>query len=761
MYISGNSGDDINEYDLSTAWDLSTASYSQVFSFGDYQQTPLNIEFSSDGTKLFVYGSSAGSSHPEATSGNRIIDRWDLSTAWDVSTMTYHSYLNDPIGDAVYGMTFNNDGTTLYVSTTTVVNVFDMSVNNNSNFVDRSTNAHTVTSSGTPVQTAFHPYLDNWSVEFNGNGGTSGSGLDFGNDSTFALGTGDFTMELWANLTSNSGPFLDWRPDQTSGYYPLFSYNGSQFTWHTNGSTQITGTSSPAINQWHHVAVVRNSGTTTLYVDGNSDGTWSDTTNYLIGKARVGLNAFSGGNDLDGYLSNVRVVKGTAIYTSNFTPPTENLTAVSGTILLTCQDNRFKDNSTNGWTPTITNDPKISAFNPFGQGSEYAVGGNKGSAKFDEGDKLTLTGTAFGTGSFTCEMWIYTSTTPSNNDRILGYGGNNASGNFQILLTTASIIRIDLDGSGNKINGTINVVDNAWHHIAVVRDGNDLTLYIDGQSDGTYTEVPKNISISSLEVAGDPSLADTYDYTGYISDLRISQGTAVYTSTFTPPTAPVGNTNADIYLPMDNAGIFDKTGSHTLTTVGSASTSTTQTKYADTSIELVSATSATDYLVIPSSDLPSFGTSDFTIEFWLYPNSTTTNWATTSLATILDTDGSAGTGADWWAIHQNNATIQFATDSASLITTSSSLTASTWQHVAIVRSGSTITAYIDGTSVGTATKGTTIGGTRPIYIGQQNGQSRWFKGYIENIQILKGVAKYTSNFTPPTATQGRAYQEES
>ena len=102
-------------------------------------------------------------------------------------------------------------------------------------------------------------------------------------------------------------------------------------------------------------------------------GSTTDNTEF-IGTSTLYIGS-AGNNTLrfKGFLSDVRLVKGTAIYTTNFTPPTEKLTAVTGTSLLTCQSNRFIDNSTNAYTITVNGNPKVSAFNPFGQESEYAV----------------------------------------------------------------------------------------------------------------------------------------------------------------------------------------------------------------------------------------------------------------------------------------------------------------------------------------------------------------------------------------------------
>ena len=107
MYVSGNSGDDVNEYALSTAWDVSTASYTTAFSVAANALNPEGLFFKPDGTKMYVFGISSS-----------VIAEYDLSTAWDVSTAslndtaTFTSQVSVNTGQDI---TFNGDGTKLYI----------------------------------------------------------------------------------------------------------------------------------------------------------------------------------------------------------------------------------------------------------------------------------------------------------------------------------------------------------------------------------------------------------------------------------------------------------------------------------------------------------------------------------------------------------------------------------------------------------------------------------------------------------------------
>jgi hypothetical protein len=110
---------------------------------------------------------------------------------------------------------------------------------------------------------------------------------------------------------------------------------------------------------------------------------------------------------------------------------------------------------------------------------------------------------------------------------------------------------------------------------------------------------------------------------GYISDIRVVKGTAVYTTTFTPPTAPLNAiTNTSYLLKFTNAGIYDHAMLNDLETVGNAQVSTSVVKYGTGSMYF---DGAGDYLSRPASSLYALGTGDFTIEAWVYANTTITN----------------------------------------------------------------------------------------------------------------------------------------
>jgi len=109
MYVIGSTGDDVNEYDLSTPWDISTASFVQLFSVSGQEAVPEGVEFKPDGTKMYVIGSNGDD-----------VNEYDLSTAWDISTasfvQTYGFTGTGTIGETVPSeLRFNDDGTKFYI----------------------------------------------------------------------------------------------------------------------------------------------------------------------------------------------------------------------------------------------------------------------------------------------------------------------------------------------------------------------------------------------------------------------------------------------------------------------------------------------------------------------------------------------------------------------------------------------------------------------------------------------------------------------
>jgi hypothetical protein len=228
-------------------------------------------------------------------------------------------------------------------------------------------------------------------------------------------------------------------------------------------------------------------------------------------------------------------------------------------------------------------------------------------------------------------------------------------------------------------------------------------------------------------------------YNGYISDLRVVIGTAVYTSTFTPPTAPLtAITNTQLLTNMTNAGIYDNAMMEDWLTVGSAQVSTSVKKYGTGSLSFPTTGDYLSSLVAPTS---SFGTGNFTVEGWMYFNTVGSDMTLFTGATSGDV-----------SIRIVSSQIRIGILSVSWDTASAtqSFSTGTWYHFAVVRNAGTITFYLNGTSIGSGANTNAYNVTNVATIAQTGGGAH-LDGYIDDLRITKGYARYTANFTPPTS----------
>lgn len=622
----------------------------------------------------------------------------------------------------------------------------------NNTFLDSSSNNFTVTRNGDTTQGTFSPYDTLWSNYFDGNGDSltlPSVNINFGSS--------NFTFEMWVYPTALSGTmklFGGW--SGASGY---------QFWLGTSGRViwQFGASNSPDIsalyitaNRWWHIAWVRSGNSMLTFING----VLKDTTAYTgtVNSANtptIGKASDSAADYYVGYISNLRAVAGTAIYTSNFTPSTVPLTAVSGTSLLTCQSNRFIDNSSNAYAITRNGDTSVQLFTPFASQFAYTPELNGGSAYFDgTGDYLTIannTNLQFGTGNFTVECWVYQPAQSGLHNTVIGKWdtGFTTTGDWAFRTRFNGVTQFAMTlkyASGYyDIQTNVNVSDSSWHHLAVVRDSSTtIKLYIDGVLRTTQTISASDIvgSTATMSVGGNVNTApNEVASTGYVSNVRIVKGTAVYTGNFTPPTAPLtAITNTSLLLNMTNAGIIDNSMTFDWRTINTAQISTSQKKYGTGSIFF----NGSSYMNIagPSYTNLSFGTADFTIEGWVY--STVNN----SQNIIFDTRSSdTGTAPVWYT--DVNGTLIWRRSNINLIG-AGTISINQWIFIAISRINGVIRQFVNGVLVGSSSDTTNyVFATNP-QIGKAWDSNYW-NGYIDDFRITMGVGRYLLNFTPPTS----------
>lgn len=630
----------------------------------------------------------------------------------------------------------------------------------NNTFLDSSSNNFTITRNGNTTQGTFTPFSQTgWSNFFGGDGGTTANSNQFyfADNAALELGSSDFCIESWIYLTAT--PTTSVRicdKDATSNTSYLFYINATNnpaFNFSTNGSavTTLTSTGTVSRNAWNHVAITRSGSTFTFWINGVSSGTSTNAVTLFNGTAvlRIG-NAGSNDRCFPGYISNFRLVTGSAVYTTGFTPSTTPLTAITGTQILTCQSNRFVDNSSNAFAITVTGTPSVQSFSPFAPTAAYSTTTVGGSGYFDgSGDFLTAaaaTNLNLGSGDFTVECWVYPTVAPGAAKSFLSQSSVSSPSNGWALGFNGTSNNIWWYSNGAAvINSTSGLQLNSWNYVAAVRSGTTLTLYINGASVGTATNSTNYGGTSSFYVGSDQF---SQAFTGYISGSRIVKGTALSISV--PTTPPTAITNTQLLLNFTNAGITDATAKNDLETVGNAQISTTQSKWGGGSMSF---NGTTDYLVLPSTPSFGMGTGDFTIEFWLYLNANGVAGGTSIL------DFRSASGASPWTVYVKNGgggnfIGSYTSYGASGVEAQSgAISLNSWTYISITRANSTWRIFINGTSqtlTGSGYDGN-LGSSNKLTIGAAVNGTSLLNAYIDDLRITKGYARYTANFTPPTS----------
>lgn len=602
---------------------------------------------------------------------------------------------------------------------------------------DASTNNFAVTVNGDTRPNNFNPYTPGYySNYFDGSGDYLT--LSSAANTAMSFGTGDFTVECWANFNSFGG--ANYAPIFGNAYLFYVGSTGKVLLY--NGSADVVSGNAndiPSLNTWHHIAWVRSGTTVTIYVNGISKATGTVSASINNGSVYAGAVGVNSTVYFSGSISNLRVVKGTAVYTANFTPPTAPLTAISGTSLLTCQSNTFVDNSTNNFTITRAGDTQISGFGPYTPNSSYS---GYGSTYFDgTGDYLQLPSSSqfnLGAGDFTIEMWVNLDVTNIQGQ----YFFESSSFNPNMFLWNNGVIYLrTAETSGEIVTPTASgIVAGSWTHIACVRSGNTYSIYINGSLlvSGTSTGVT-NV---------DKTLSFGRNLKGYISNFRVVKGTALYTANFAPPAAPLtAITNTSLLTcqtnqPANNNVFIDNSTNNLLVTRAGNATQGTFSPYGENWSNYFDGTG--DYLTVPTSTSLDFGTGDFTVEAWVFPTSLSSDWfitsATGSGGLFVGFSSSGTTGFGWG---RNAVAWDYRV--------ASTATLGTWQHVAVTRSGTSMRLFVNGVQQGTTqTLSTTYNlGATSTTIGSQ-GAAYYLTGNISNLRVVKGTSLYTSNFTPST-----------
>ena len=620
------------------------------------------------------------------------------------------------------------------------------------------------------------------SVLFNG----TNQYLSIPNNAAFQLGTGDFTAECWTYATSMPQSFA--RLLSVAGTYggsnvgleinistSAAPINSIEFTINGNNTTyfRISTNSAISINTWYHVAVTRLSGTIYCFLNGvlQTSSTSGASTNINGSGGATIAAAIGGGGYWPGYVSNVRILKGTALYTASFTAPTTPLTAVASCSLLTCQSPTIIDNSGNNFAITNNNAATVSStFTPFSASlSPFKIKKNNPNptmltgygASFDGTNNIQTPSNAafgFGTGDWTIEGWFRASTSTAM--KLWRFSDNSDNLDFDLGFSTFGGLGY-YNGSSSTYSSAGIITSSIWYHIAAVRKSGTASVYLNGVSVLSQTSTT-NSSARSLNVGS----AAGSTFNGYISNFRVLKGTALYSASFVPPTSPITSNTSCSLLTCNAATIIDGS-SNAFTLTNNGNTVIPSSSFTPFSSSLIAPTNysvafngSSTWLTTPSTSSLAIGTGDFTYECWAYLSSTPGQYNANAISSLVQySPGDHGTYMGFASNLTAFATLIL--NNSSILTLNSGATTyalNTWHHVVLSRVGTTVSLFLNGSRVATNTNSYNLV-ENIVAIGKQyattdsgvNGFTNVgvFSGYISNARVVIGG---TQPYDPTSTT---------
>ena len=422
---------------------------------------------------------------------------------------------------------FSNDGNTKLL--------IQSGTDGSQTFDDLSTPDHTITAGGDVRW--FAPKIGAGAMTFDG----SGDYLSTASSPDFSFGSGDFTLEGWVKLNSTGDQyFLSSHGSVAASREFYFGLESStlMFYYYYGSSSESSVSSSwtPSANTWYHVAVCRNGADLRLFVDGSQLGSTHDiSTRYLhnnVYDLLVGALTNTGGSitgSVDGYMDEVRI-SSTARYTTTFTPSTSEFTDDINTVLLIHADKTdgtaFQDKST-GFA--------------ISENSRMVFDGSDDWLKVPASTDWNIA--ASNSESFTLECWVKhdahagqeTYFSQANGGDIWRFRNHHGTGlSFQVMESSSTEILV----TGGEIE------DTAWHHVALVKQGNTsdsiYTLYKDGVNVGSVTDSDTFTQSRWLGIGGNSDGGDYLD--GNMDEIRVSD-IARY-----PAFTPTENITADFLV---------------------------------------------------------------------------------------------------------------------------------------------------------------------------------------------------------------------
>lgn len=576
----------------------------------------------------------------------------------------------------------------------------------------------------------------------------------------FALHS-DFTIETFINFDSlaDTNQYIF---DFGNNGFILRYYGGTIKITYSGGTVLIDSGFVPTVDKWYHMAVVRRNGLITLYIDGINRGQVSYAVSMAYTTFTIGNYSGGGGYNVNGRLDQFRV-SAEAIYTANFTPPSEPFPIGSAeasfdpywsnvNLLLQNHSGSAMVNQASAATLTAVGSPNISTLTKkIGSASmEFASAGS-----YYRADQNGLFD--FGSQEWCVECWVRPSAVISGNVHLVGRRTAAQSGGWKLGLSNMQpVIGASTNNSSwttviGPVTGSA-IQPNRWTHLAATRVGNTLSLFVDGELIGTVS-ITAAIQPSTIPVTIGASNDATEQFSGFISGVRITRGDGRYYSNFTPKMKTAFATNGtvvqsayDPYYAKVNAMFpFSKDVSAGVDMFQIVS------QRAGVSIDPSRKLFGQDTLTVQSGAAGGINYNNGTRAMLGAVDSTIEGWVNTDYmgVTAMPIVGQyhASTAGSWMLGIANGKAVFFVR-SGVYIESSTVIADSQWHHVAVsIRSG-TAYLYVDGSLVAQAAMTRVADYNGNIQIGY-NIAAEAAAGYrmnIARVRATQGRGRYVSNF---------------
>ena len=634
-------------------------------------------------------------------------------------------------------------------------------------FIDLSSNAAELTTTAAgPYTHGYDLYNDKFCYHFD-----DAEYLAFNTSSAFNIGTKDASVELFVcfdTLPVKEMALCGQNPSNQSTLR-IYVNAAGRLGLHINNDYTIILGPTIVVGKWHHCVGTYSAGVVRFIVDGvlQSVRTGVASINvqnvpYYIGNDEANLLS-----DGPRKISNFRYCVGAipseyqttsmTVGEKIFDVPTGTLPATPHTVLLTAQTPYVADMSS--YKHGQTSNCKTMPFSPFERPEvpEYGIAYFPGSAMVKN---TTSTAFNFGTGAFTVETWVFFNelvTGTNLYDAIIG--STSTTNGFQLYkaATTNDILYGATNSAGKAVAPSSAIKTKQWNHFAVVRSStaaNATRVYLNGRLQYTYTDT-QNYNINGIEIGGFTTTSQMY-LPGWLGPTRVVKGAALYTADFIP--APLTNVAGTSLLLNFNKQAVNEISSGRAPTykTWNITADTNVKKYGDRSLKFNGNSRIdTGY----STDL-NFGSGNFTIELWINASSGT--------GVIINNGGGLNIAYSSYILSAQSGILYFAASTSNTKYEVGGLAApagelgalplNQWVHVAVTRSGNTYSGYINGIRTWQQTVSGALYDPTPrgLMIGASVNNTwgstpqRGVTGYIDDLRITKGVARYTSTtFAPP------------